>query len=97
MRYGLVEHIRPEFAQRIEGTTDSEWIYALVLSQLEDPYGAPGTDELAEAIVKALRVLREVRDREGIDVSSPVNLFATTGEVLVVTRRTRCSRPTCRT
>ena len=42
MRYSLVEHVRPELAQRIEGTTDSEWIYALVLSQLDDPYGVPG-------------------------------------------------------
>ena len=42
MRYALVEHVRPELAQRIEGTTDSEWIYALVLSQLDDPYGVPG-------------------------------------------------------
>ncbi len=43
IRYALVEHVRPELAQRIEGTTDSEWIYALVLSQLDDPYGAPET------------------------------------------------------
>ena len=41
MRYALVEHVRPELAQRIEGTTDSEWIYALVLSQLEDPFACP--------------------------------------------------------
>ena len=43
MRYALVEHVRPELAQRIEGTTDSEWIYALVLSQLDDPFGVPET------------------------------------------------------
>ena len=42
MRYSLVEHVRPELARHIEGTTDSEWIYALVLSQLDDPYGLPG-------------------------------------------------------
>ena len=86
MRYELIRHIRPELAQRIEGTTDSEWIYALVLSHLEDPFGMPETDELATATAAALRVLREVRARAGIDVSSPVNLFLTTGESLVVTR-----------
>jgi glutamine amidotransferase len=31
MRYDLVEHVRPELVQRIEGTTDSEWLDALVL------------------------------------------------------------------
>jgi glutamine amidotransferase len=86
MRYDLLAHIRPELAQRIEGTTDSEWIYALVLSRLEDPYGLPETAELADAAAAALRVLREVRARHGIDTSSPVNLCLTTGRSLVATR-----------
>ena len=86
MRYDLVEHIRPELAQRIQGTTDSEWIYALVLSQLEDPYGMPEARELADAAAAALRMLREVRARHGIDTSSPVNLCLATGEALVATR-----------
>jgi glutamine amidotransferase len=86
MRYDLVDHIRPELAQRIEGTTDSEWIYALVLSLLDDPYGLPELRELAEATRAALRVLRKVRARNAIDTSSPVNLFLTTGEALVATR-----------
>lgn len=86
MRYDLVNHIRPELVQMVEGTTDSEWIYALVLSRLEDPYGVPETRELAEATKAALRVLREVRALQGIDTSSPVNLFLTTGEALVATR-----------
>jgi glutamine amidotransferase len=86
MRYDLVDQIRPELVQMIEGTTDSEWIYALVLSNLEDPYGALEMRELVEATTHALRVLREVRARHGIDTSSPVNLFLTTGEALVATR-----------
>src|SRR3954453_11003764 len=28
MRYSVVQHVRPEIAQWIEGTADSEWIYA---------------------------------------------------------------------
>ena len=86
MRYDLVPHIRPELAQRISGTTDSEWIYALVLSQLDDPLGMPGPAELADAAGAALRLLRELRGRHGIDTSSPVNLFLATGDALVATR-----------
>ena len=86
MRYDLVPHVRPELAQSIHGTTDSEWIYALVLSQLDDPYGRPEPRELADAAAAALRILREVRARHGIDTSSPVNLFLATGEALVATR-----------
>lgn len=86
MRYDLVDRIRPELAQCIEGTTDSEWIYALILSQLDDPYGRPEAEELAEATMAALRILREVRDKHGIDTSSPVNLCLSTGNVLLATR-----------
>lgn len=86
MRYSLVEHVRPELTERIEGTTDSEWIYALILSQLEDPYGLPETRELAEATAAALRILRKVRAAHGIDTSSPVNLCAGTGRSVVATR-----------
>ena len=86
MRYALVEHVRPELAQCIEGTTDSEWIYALVLSQLDDPYGVPEADELAQATTGALRILRRVRAEHGIDTSSPVNLCISTGSSVVATR-----------
>jgi glutamine amidotransferase len=86
MRYSLIEHVRPELAESIEGTTDSEWIYALVLSQLEDPFGLPETRELADATAGALRILRTVRAAHGIDISSPVNLCVSTGRSVVATR-----------
>jgi predicted glutamine amidotransferase len=86
MRYSLIEHVRPELAQRIEGTTDSEWIYALILSQLDDPYGLPDARELADATANALRILRGVRAAHGIDTSSPVNLCVSTGRAVVATR-----------
>jgi glutamine amidotransferase len=86
MRYDLVQYVRPDLAQRISGRTDSEWIYALVLSQLDDPYGEPDARELANGAASALRLLREVRARHGIDTSSPVNLFLATGKSLVATR-----------
>lgn len=86
MRYSLLEHVEPALAQRIQGTTDSEWIYALILSQLNDPYGLPQIHELADATVNALRILRRIRANHGIDTSSPVNLCASTGRAVVATR-----------
>jgi glutamine amidotransferase len=86
MRYALVPHVRPELAECIEGTTDSEWIYALVLSQLDDPWGTPEARELAEATATSLRILRRVREAHGIDTSSPVNLCISTGRAVVATR-----------
>ena len=86
MRYGLLEFIKPELAQRIEGTTDSEWLYALLLSQLDDPCGVPGPDELAAAVAQTLSIVRRVRERHDIRISSAVNLFVSTGQCVIVTR-----------
>ena len=86
MRYSLLDFVKPELAQGIEGTTDSEWIYALILSQLDDPYGVPAVRELADATESALRILRSVRAAHGIDTSSPVNLSLSTGRAVVCTR-----------
>jgi glutamine amidotransferase len=86
MRYALVEHVRADLARRVEGTTDSEWIYALILSQLDDPYALPGVRELADATGEALRILRRLRVDNGIETSSPTNLCVSTGRCLVATR-----------
>jgi glutamine amidotransferase len=86
MRVDLAKHVRPEFAESIVGTTDSEWLYALILSQLEEPRGMPEADEIVDAIAKTLAIVRQVRARRGTSTSSPANLFVTTGRCLVTTR-----------
>ena len=88
MRFRLLQHIRPEFARAIAGTTDSEWVFALLLSQLEDPAAHPTPAELVRAMHEVLRILRRVRDEAGITESSAVNLFASDGLTLVVARFT---------
>ena len=82
----LQPHVKPEFAAQIRGTTDSEWIYALLVSRLKDPYARPGADELHAAVAHVLRVLREARAQLGIALASPVNLFITDGTQLAAAR-----------
>jgi glutamine amidotransferase len=86
MRPLLLPHVKPEFAQQIRGNTDSEWIYALVVSALDDPYARPGADELHAAVAGALKVLREARAKLGIAAASPANLFLTDGMQLAAAR-----------
>jgi glutamine amidotransferase len=86
MRPALLEHVRPEFARMIEGTTDSEWIYALLVSNLEDPSRDLTADEISQALSKTLATLRKLREKLGIVNWSPVNLFITTGKQLVAVR-----------
>jgi len=86
IRFDLVDHVRPELAALIEGTTDTEWVYALVLSMLDDPFAPVTAPEAVEAVERALDVLREVRAARGIAVQSPVNLVLSDGRWLLATR-----------
>ena len=87
MRDELADLVAPELARKVEGTTDTEWLYALILSHLDNPH-APAADpeELAGAVEKALRQVREVRERRGLVRQSAVNLVISDGRCLVATR-----------
>lgn len=86
MKYDLIQHVKPEIAAHITGTTDSECMYAVLLSQLEDTTKTPEMAEVCEAVKKTLKIIQDVRHKHGITISSPVNLFISNGEYLVATR-----------
>ena len=82
----LASRIRPQFLAGIRGTTDSEWIYALFMSQLSDPRATAAEDEAFQALARTLEILREARAAAGVSVSSSVNLFIANGRQLVALR-----------
>ena len=82
----LSRSIRPEWLARIRGTTDSEWIYALFVSQLADPARPAPEAEVFGAIEKTLAIIRAARDELRIAHSSSVNLFIANGEQLAAVR-----------
>ncbi len=92
IRPGLARHIRPEYIAQIAGTTDSEWIYALLLSQFpagegETAAAAPLSLEImSEAMLRTLDIIGQERRKAGIDVSSSVNLFVTDGQITMAVR-----------
>jgi glutamine amidotransferase len=86
MRYDLLDHLNPGLTGLIEGTTDTEWVYALVLSQLNDPFSPVGPEEAARAVTRTLEILRDLRERRGIATQSPVNLVLTDGDWMLATR-----------
>jgi len=86
MKPHLFGHVKPELARFIKGTTDSEWIYALLVSQLDDPGAKCGAGELVAAMERTIAVIRDARERCGISNSSSVNLFLTTGDQLAAVR-----------
>ena len=86
MRPALLRHVKPEFARQVRGSTDSEWIYALLVSMLENPHERPSGDELHAALEQSLRILRQSRKELGIATASPLNLFLTDGLQLAAVR-----------
>ena len=86
MKSLLAPHIRPEYLRQIHGTTDSEWIYALVMSQLTPPLDNLDAERTFNAIQRAFHLIREVRSTLGIAVSSSVNLFVANGRQLAAVR-----------
>ena len=82
----LAPHLKPGIAAQIHGTTDSEWIYALVVSGLKDPRSRPSADELHDAVARAIGLIREARAKLGIAVSSSLNLFIADGSQLAAAR-----------
>ncbi|WP_419419854.1 class II glutamine amidotransferase [Legionella sp. D16C41] len=86
MKYALSQEMKPSVFAQIKGTTDSEWLYALFLSQLPDYTQEVSVNEACDAVIKTLAIVRRIRAKLGIKIASPVNLFLTNGNYLIVTR-----------
>ena len=90
----LMAHVAAALLPKIRGTTDSEWIYALLVSQFAQAQSTGGWDAasrieaagLVHAVRRTLAILREVRGTLGIATSSSVNLFIATGRQIAAVR-----------
>ncbi len=88
IKFDLLDSVHPNFRQYIHGTTDSEWIYAVFISQLLSlsPTEPHATDHIMQAILNTLSIIERARHKHAIHIASPVNLFITNGEFIAVTR-----------
>lgn len=87
MRFDLLARATPAVRELVQGTTDSETVYALVLSELER-LRRDDLDALWTAVEATLSTLREVRAAHGLDVSSALNLFFCDGQSILGLRLT---------
>jgi glutamine amidotransferase len=84
----LAEHVKPALRAQVRGTTDSEWVYALLLSQFDDPSANHDGPAICRAVERTLRIIRRERERAGISTSSSLNLFLADGDTVVAVRFT---------
>lgn len=86
MKFDLLEYILPEYQKKIHGTTDSEWIYAVFLSQLKRTTNIYETEDIIHAVIETFKIIQLVRNKHNIAITSPVNLFITDGNFIATTR-----------
>jgi glutamine amidotransferase len=82
----LNDLIKPEILVQIKGTTDSEWVYSLFLSQFSDYTQDISIDEASTALLRTFKIIKELREELNIQEASPLNLFLTNGKYVIVTR-----------
>ena len=87
MRHDLLGYVTADLRREIQGTTDSETVYALVLSELERMQGDDPAS-LADAIVNTIATLRQVRADHGVEINSALNLLFCDGTSTVGVRYT---------
>ena len=85
----LAVQIKPAYLPNIRGTTDSEWIYAVLASQFDQPMTSArrfDADEIFAAVIATLTIIRDARAQLDIATSSSVNLFIATGHQVAAVR-----------
>jgi len=86
IKMDLFRHIREDLLAIIFGTTDSEIMYAILMSQFKDPYSHHTLEETIEALIKTLHIIKKIRQKHNQQISSPVNYFISNGEFILSTR-----------
>lgn len=84
----MVPFIKNDIYQHIHGSTDSEILYALYLSFLENPENSLDLEESFYAVEKIARLIREIHSKNRDTSSSSINLFISDEDHLMVTRLT---------
>lgn len=85
MKYDLLDYVSNEYLTDISGTTDSEWIYALFLTQMKDKNDFT-SDNIIKAVFDTLKIIQNIRNKHNIETVSPVNLFISDGKFIAATR-----------
>ncbi len=88
LRRALLAELSDRAFEGVEGTTDSEYVFALLRDRLGPLEESPGLDELEEALRWTIeRILHLTRDRADGEVTD-LNMVLTTGRCCLATRFT---------
>lgn len=93
LRRRLLADLSPEAFASIEGSTDSEHMFAVFLDRLRAQDGGDRTERLAAALEETIRHVEALRREVAPDQPSLLNLVACDGKRAAVTRYTSGHEP----
>jgi ergothioneine biosynthesis protein EgtC len=86
IRRTLREHLQDEFYDLIQGTTDSEHIFALYLDQLQKRKNDHDLETLRQTMTDTITLIRKWLDEAGVSASSWMNFCISDGDRLLATK-----------
>ena len=84
IRFPLLNRCKPEIIQNLEGSTDTEVIYSLIMSQFDDPTQDFNDEEILDAIKKTVKIILDVQTDYNCEETSVLKLFLGDGDDLLV-------------
>ena len=86
IRRTLREHLQDEFYDLIQGTTDSEHVFALFLNQLGNRESHYDVDILRQTMTETISLIERWLDEAGVSTSSWLNFCIADGDRLLATK-----------
>ena len=84
MLHDIVGACKPEVVRHLSGSTDTEPMYCLLMSQYEDPTADMGTDEIIDGLVRFMKVIVEIKKKHDQRGIAKLKFFLADGNDLVV-------------
>ena len=88
IKLAMLNQLKPNFFDNIKGQTDSELLFALWLSCLEE-YDAPSHQHFINAWEKTLSIINKLQDDAGIEEETHINAMIADGQEMIGIRYIR--------
>jgi len=86
IKVALLKQMKPSVLKHIKGSTDTELVYALLMSQFDDPCVDHSMDEVMDKVLNTIKIIDKARKKVRSGTSSELNLFITNGDWILATR-----------
>jgi glutamine amidotransferase len=83
----LQSMLRDSMYHFVQGSTDSEWAFALFLNQFDDPlHGSFTSEEIKEALMNTIRIINDLVKEFEIEEVSLLNFAVSDGRTIACSR-----------